>query len=91
MDRAAVRWHRRPMARRRLLRAMLLVLLLPTALLAAVLVEPGTLIAVSLGLVVFVPPLVLVWGETRGKPSVWGWAPPDSMDAELRRLLDDEA
>jgi len=79
------------MARRRLLRALLLVLLLPAALLAAAVVEPGTLVAVALGLGVILPPLVLVWGETRSKPSVWGWAPPDSMDAELRRLLEDEA
>ena len=75
---------------RRLLWAGLLVLLLPATLLVGASVETGTVIAVMLGLAVFVPPLVLVWGETRGTPSVWGWAPLDSMDAELRRLLEDE-
>ena len=75
---------------RRLLWAGLLVLLLPAMLLVGASVETGTVIAVMLGLAVFVPPLVLVWGETRGTPSVWGWAPLDSMDAELRRLLEDE-
>ena len=76
---------------RRVLWAVLLVLLVPTTLLVGASVEPGTVVAVMLGLGVFLPPLVLVWGETRGTPSVWGWAPLDSMDAELRRLLDDEA
>jgi len=75
---------------RRLLWAGLLVLLLPATLLVGASVETGTVIAVMLGLAVFVPPLVLVWGETRGTPSVWGWAPLDSMDAELRRLLEEE-
>ena len=75
---------------RRLLWAGLLVLLVPTTLLVGASIESGTVIAVMLGLMVFVPPLVLVWGETRGTPSVWGWAPLDGMDAELRRLLDDE-
>ena len=75
---------------RRLLWAGLLVLLLPAMLLVGASVETGTVIAVMLGLAVFVPPLVLVWGETRGTPSVWGWAPLDNLDAELRRLLEDE-
>lgn len=74
---------------RRLLWAVLLVLLVPTALLVGASVETGTIIAIMLGLAVFLPPLVLVWGETRGTPSVWGWAPLNSMDADLRRLLDE--
>ena len=74
---------------RRLLWAVLVVLLVPTTLLVGASVETGTVIAVFLGLVVFVPPLVLVWGETRGTPSFWGWTPLDSMDADLRRLLDE--
>ena len=75
---------------RRLLWAVLLVLLVPTTLLVGASVELGTVIAVMLALTVILPPLVLVWGETRGTPSVWGWAPIDSLDADLRRLLDDE-
>ena len=74
---------------RRLLWAVLLVLLMPTALLVGASVETGTIIAIMLGLAVFLPPLVLVWGETRGAPSVWGWAPLNSMDADLRGLLDE--
>ncbi len=63
-----------------------------TVLIAAwVLTNVGTTIAVLIALVIYVPPFVLFWGETRpGHTSVWGWGGNRSFDDELRQLLESE-
>ena len=51
----------------------------------------GTVVAVALAALVYVPPFVLFWGETHGRKSVWGWRSPQHFDRDLRRLLDEDS
>ena len=75
-----------------LLRVPVVVLAAAVTLLIAawVLTNVGTTIAVLIALLIYVPPFVLFWGETRPGPSVWGWNSPRSFDDELRQLLENE-